>query len=253
MRRPREVDHRADLFSLGCVLFHALTGAPPFEGADTLATMMATASEDAPPVGSLVEGVPAALEDAVARLLARDPDKRLGARDEREVVAALRAVEDDIKARRLGWSVPERRAAPATRETLAVPREERRAFRPGEVVDARASTVTPDPPPIVAAVATLHAAEPARAVSDPGAAPKVESGTPSPSGAARAGMHPATAALLTLLVVMVVLGGSCSACVYCTCLAPSSGGRAAPPPKTAGAKDAGASSSPKPAAKPAGR
>ncbi len=128
VKRPRDVDYRADLFSLGCVLFHALTGAAPFEGKDPLAMMMATASEDAPRVDSFVDGVPASLDDVVARLLSREPENRLGAGgDEREVATALRALEAEVKAKHLGWSVPA-----AARARRGVARDARRSEGSGE-------------------------------------------------------------------------------------------------------------------------
>jgi hypothetical protein len=46
-------------------------------------------------------------------------------------------------------------------------------------------------------------------------------------------MHPATAALLTILAVLAILGACGSGCLYCTCIAPQ--GR----PASAPAKDAG--------------
>jgi serine/threonine protein kinase len=72
------VDLRSDLYSLGCVLYEALTGAPPFFGESALATMMKHQSE--PPLSlkqaSMGIEFPKELERIVAKLLEKDPNNR---------------------------------------------------------------------------------------------------------------------------------------------------------------------------------
>ncbi len=68
----RRVDGRADIFSLGCVLFEMLTGRRAFRGDDEVAVLARVVIEDAPRVRSVRTDVPDALDDLVARLLARD-------------------------------------------------------------------------------------------------------------------------------------------------------------------------------------
>jgi serine/threonine protein kinase len=72
------VDHRADIYSLGCVFFEALTGAPPCVGENALSTMMKHQTE-APLTlkeASLGSDFPQAIEDIVATMLAKSPDSR---------------------------------------------------------------------------------------------------------------------------------------------------------------------------------
>jgi tetratricopeptide (TPR) repeat protein len=75
-RGAKNVDARSDVFSLGCVAFECLTGKPAFSGADLMALLARVLLEDAPRVRVSCPGVPATVDDLVARMLARDPDQR---------------------------------------------------------------------------------------------------------------------------------------------------------------------------------
>jgi serine/threonine-protein kinase len=69
------VDHRSDVYALGCLLYHCLTGAAPFERDTAVATIYAHLSEP-PPRPSTNEKVPDALDAVVQRALAKHPDDR---------------------------------------------------------------------------------------------------------------------------------------------------------------------------------
>jgi eukaryotic-like serine/threonine-protein kinase len=71
-----EVDARADVFALGCVLFECLTGRAAFEGANVVAVLAKVLREDPPLVSSLRPAIGGALDHLVARLLAKDPAER---------------------------------------------------------------------------------------------------------------------------------------------------------------------------------
>jgi serine/threonine-protein kinase len=59
----REVDRRADVWAVGALLYHLLTGRPPYEGANPLATLHLLASGDPPPP------LPADVPDPIARVV----------------------------------------------------------------------------------------------------------------------------------------------------------------------------------------
>ena len=70
------VDARADVYALGCMLFEMIAGRPPFRRENEYATMYAHVSEPPPALSSVAPGVPPALDAAVARALAKEPDSR---------------------------------------------------------------------------------------------------------------------------------------------------------------------------------
>jgi serine/threonine protein kinase len=70
------VDARADVFSLGCVLFKCLAGRPPFLGDDLRVVLSQVMFDPAPPVSSLRPEVSPALDAVVARMLSKKAEER---------------------------------------------------------------------------------------------------------------------------------------------------------------------------------
>ena len=85
----RPVDGRTDLYALACAAFEMLTGAPPFRRDEGLAVMYAQISAPPPPLTCLRPGLPPAVDEVLAKALAKAPDDRYDSC--REFAAALRA------------------------------------------------------------------------------------------------------------------------------------------------------------------
>jgi WD40 repeat protein len=89
--RGGKVDHRCDLFSLGCVLYTLACGELPFKGTDMIAMLLAVTTEQPRPPRECNPALPPVLSDLVLRMLAKDPVER--PQSAAEVVAALRAMD----------------------------------------------------------------------------------------------------------------------------------------------------------------
>jgi protein kinase-like protein len=70
------VDARVDIYSLGCVLWEALTGRVPFERDSAVARMFAHAHDPPPSLSDARPGLPPALDGVVARAMAKQPEDR---------------------------------------------------------------------------------------------------------------------------------------------------------------------------------
>jgi tRNA A-37 threonylcarbamoyl transferase component Bud32 len=74
--RGERVDARTDVYSLGCVLFHSLTGRVPYPEDNQIAKLYAHDSRPPPSAVEFVPALPVALDDVIARAMAKAPDAR---------------------------------------------------------------------------------------------------------------------------------------------------------------------------------
>lgn len=74
----KKLDRRSDIYSLGCLMYEALTGKPPLAGSTALETIMKQATEMPPTLAESAphKCFPKNLEDTIATCLAKDPDDR---------------------------------------------------------------------------------------------------------------------------------------------------------------------------------
>lgn len=89
--RGEEADPRADLFSLGCVLYVLATGELPFTGRNATAVLSAVLTKDPKPTRALNPAISEELDKLIERLLWKEPAGRPATAQ--EVVTALQAME----------------------------------------------------------------------------------------------------------------------------------------------------------------
>ena len=180
------VDHRADLYALGCVVYELITGRPPFTGqapGDVLAAHIHA------PVATVAPGVavPQAVEQLIHQLLAKSPDARIQTADQlvRAIDAITGRVADVVSIQSRAPHAPPPSnttlsgAAGAPSRLWAPP-----ARRPGRTaaILAAAAAVA-----IIIAAARSHDSGPVAPAAQPEAfpAPAPAPAVPSPGGATR--------------------------------------------------------------------
>ena len=97
----KEVDGRADLYSLGCLLYECLAGESPFRRASEAATLFAHLEEEPPSLHDRHPELPEAIDPVIARALAKAPEDRYA--------TCLELVESARKALGIDRPIPRRR------------------------------------------------------------------------------------------------------------------------------------------------
>lgn len=102
--RGHRIDHRADLFSLGVLLYELVAGTVPFAGSSPLEILTRLATEPHEPLSNWQPGLPAALSALVDRLLAKSPEARPGSAT--EVADQLLSIRQGLAGNALGEASP---------------------------------------------------------------------------------------------------------------------------------------------------
>ena len=93
--KTNEIDHRSDVFSLGCILYEAVTGHRAFEGTDTIDTLNKIIREPIRPIADLNPLAPPDLQRIVRRCLAKDREDRY--QTIKDVAIEIKEVRQDLK------------------------------------------------------------------------------------------------------------------------------------------------------------
>ena len=126
-------DARSDIYSLGCLLFHCLTGRVPFATSNEIAKIYAHLTETPPPVSEAVPALAGPLDAVVARALAKEPSERYASAGDlgRAAVEAVDEMEREKQREAASAEAPTRVIGDTAR-----PKRRRRAVWSGVVAAA---------------------------------------------------------------------------------------------------------------------
>jgi eukaryotic-like serine/threonine-protein kinase len=163
----RDIDRRADIFALGCVLYEATVGERPYAGGDALATLYQLLEEPLTPPSVKSPGYPPELEKIIMRAMERDREARfataeeLGRALERFLLGEKAMVSDariaDLVKKTLADSIARRSSAIA--EAIQFVEDEKTRVRHPATAgaeDPAASTDASLPKAVLAAAASLQ-------------------------------------------------------------------------------------------------
>src|SRR5262245_35686333 len=117
-QNPRSADIRADIYSLGCTLYHLLAGDVPFPKGTAFTKMMAHTEMEPRPLPELRGELRAELVQIVTRAMAKDPARRF--QTPLEFARALEPFADPHASRRSNSTNAARGRSPGLQLTLAV-------------------------------------------------------------------------------------------------------------------------------------
>ena len=123
--RRQQIDYRADIYSLGGTLYHALTGQPPFEGVDATAVVKARFDGPPPKPSEIRPEIPKEIDDIIMRMLELEPSMRY---------PTYESLLGDMR-RYLDKAGPEKSTAPSSRIRLKGKRPKKHLSAEGGISD----------------------------------------------------------------------------------------------------------------------
>ena len=121
-RGSADVDHRTDVYSFGAVLYELVTGRKPFAHENTYALLQAAVNESPRPPREIRPDMPAGLNNAILRAMAKDPDDRFQTAEEFRLALQALALNSDAVVDAPAASI-EAVSAPLTPEARAQQRK----------------------------------------------------------------------------------------------------------------------------------
>jgi serine/threonine protein kinase len=140
------VDARTDVYALGCVLYHELTGCVPFESENFAAKVWAHLNETPKQLREAAPGTPPALPEVVARAMAKEPGERYSSAGQfARAVSDAVAADGATRVRRRPAPPPEPRADTAS-TPVDFPTVTTRSEGPPDTTRSRSNETRPSPP-----------------------------------------------------------------------------------------------------------
>lgn len=114
--KTKEIDHRSDIFSFGCILFEAITGRKAFSGRDQIDVLNKIIREPVASLSTYNPGAPADLQRIVRRCLAKDPEQRY--QNIKDVAIELKEVRRELQERSFDSTTPPVSSASSEERTV---------------------------------------------------------------------------------------------------------------------------------------
>lgn len=166
-RDARSIDIRADIYSLGCVLYHCLTGQPPFPDTNLLSQMVRHATETPKPLREFNPAIPEGLQQIMSWMIAKKPDERYPTPERAAQALQMflvadseppKPAEEPQMRKYLTWLET---SADSLDESIATPKVAAPAAAPASAMPAPASPAPASPAPASPAPASPVRARPA--------------------------------------------------------------------------------------------
>jgi serine/threonine protein kinase/DNA-binding beta-propeller fold protein YncE len=157
--KGEHADARADVYALGCLLYHALTGHTPYPRDSEVAKMYAHLHEPPPSVVEAVPSTPSELDDVISRAMAKEPDDRYPSAG--DLGHAARAALSGVAPTQPERSLATGQAAPIPETAAAAPAEGSSGLAP--TAPARTERIAPEG--VVATTPAGPSAAPAEAAA----------------------------------------------------------------------------------------